>query len=104
MDKQTWKVLLHGDIYDKNGYSYEVSVVDTNNREQISRGWYDENKIPITSSELVNCQLNPRSPERIERALKIAQVLCDALNTIDLDEVSLRSELRPTQEQSDEKV
>jgi hypothetical protein len=99
-----WIISVRGNIYDKSRCSYEVSVIDTDNHGIGSWGWHDENKIAITSSELVNCQLNPRTPGQIERVLKIAQVLCGVLNTIDLDKIPLRPELLPTKERNDEKV
>ncbi len=102
MSRQTWEVLLQGSIWEE-AECYELSVVACDNfHGRTSLGWHGENKIPLASSGdasgLVSCDLIPRSPDQVEKVLKIAQVLSDALNALDLDDVKLRPEFLPNRQ------
>lgn len=81
----TWIVQCLGDI-DKPRDQYELSVIRSDNAHgRRSWGWGDENKIILFGTGLGGNDLNPRTPEQIERARLVADILCGQLNLLDAD-------------------
>lgn len=86
-----WKVQLKGDIHHDSVHiygeplnhrqltSYELSVVRTSNSHgQMSYGWDDETKIILP-------ELHGRHPRKVAEMVRIANVLCVALNAAEPD-------------------
>lgn len=73
----SWEIQLFGDIYDLD-QQYELCVIHVSYEHgHNSWGWPNERKLLMPEIE------NSRRPERIKEVLRIAAILCDALNKAD---------------------
>lgn len=64
--------------------SYEISaILKSNEFGHRSWGWGGLDKVILFSNGVGGNQLNPCTPERWERALKMASAIVDSLNAFD---------------------
>ncbi len=79
MKKKEWLIVIKGNKNNGQWYPFEISVVHIKNKlGQNSYGWFDENKILISSSG--GCNHNSVSEFVWDRLIKIAEDLAEYLN------------------------
>lgn len=92
--KNKWEVMLKGnmnekgldlDDFEEEEFGFELSVIRKNNKHgHDSWGWGDENKIILFGTGLGENSLPEEDVKAVKFAKRIAQLLCDVLNTEDI--------------------